>query len=502
MRLSKTQKKLNNRLTNTIRRSYPLIGSQALNDSYLDLTDPSKGLNLMREPWLQALPKYEALSGGFDGLKKSVRDESSEFVDFLMDMHSKGRGDIFPPYTHQANSIIAWDEGKDFVVSTGTGSGKTECFLYPILGHLYQYASRKISLIKEPSERKSSRGIKALVLYPMNALVGDQLKRMRTLLGDFELAKSLARDSLFQGDKNRFFQFGSYTGRTRFPGPYAYESTGAGRKNKKVQKNGSATKYVRKFVELEESDKTGPSQGKNGLYLKMMEKGLIPAKGIPKIESIDGTDYEYWSLDAFLSGVNDGKDKLITKHDDRELLFRHEMHNVGYNSLKEGKNPRIDPMKNGGGTPDVLITNYSMLEYMLKRPLEHIMFHETREWLDEDPENKLLLVLDEAHLYQGALGTEIGMLIKRLRMTLGLADKENKIQFILTSASLGKDPDKKMDFVQGLTGRDSEWFQNGKTEFIDGVPWVANDDPNSLDTFEPSTWMTAFENLSVDASDE
>lgn len=500
MRLSKTQNQLNTRLKNTIRRSYPLIGSQSLNESYLDLTEPITGLNLMREPWLQALPKYEPLQDGFDGLNDLLSEDSKEFVQFLKEMNDKGRGDIFPPYTHQAKSILAWDQGKDFVVSTGTGSGKTECFLYPILGHLYRYASKKIDQIKEPSERGPSRGIKALVLYPMNALVGDQLKRMRTLLGDFELAKSLARDSLVQGGKHRFFQFGSYTGRTRFPGPYAYESTGRGRKNKKVQKNGSATKYVRKFVELESSEKTGPSQGKNGLYLKMMDKGLIPAKGKPKI--VEGTDIEYWSLDSFLN--DDGEDKLITRHEDRELLLRHEMHNVGYSSLKTSKDgpSRITPSNNGGGTPDVLITNYSMLEYMLKRPLEHIMFHETREWLNEDTENKLLLVLDEAHLYQGALGTEIGMLVKRLRMTLGLADKEDKIQFILTSASLGSDAEKKRDFVQGLTGRDSEWFEDQKTEFIDGVKWDATKGLGSIEPFDPKAWISAFEGLNINATDE
>jgi len=51
--------------------------------------------------------------------------------------------------------------------------------------------------------------------------------------------------------------------------------------------------------------------------------------------------------------------------------------------------------------PDVLVTNYSMLEYMLMRPLERSIFDDTRAWLEANPTERLLLVLDEAHLYRG-----------------------------------------------------------------------------------------------------
>ena len=109
---------------------------------------------------------------------------------------------------------------------------------------------------------------------------------------------------------------------------------------------------------------------------------------------------------------------MVTQHGDRELLFRHEMHKTGYYdytySDKGVKRPIITDEVDGGGTPDVLVTNYSMLEYMLKRPLEHGMFVETRNWLEEHEDNRLLLVLDEAHLYSGSLGTELGFLIRRL----------------------------------------------------------------------------------------
>jgi len=74
---------------------------------------------------------------------------------------------------------------------------------------------------------------------------------------------------------------------------------------------------------------------------------------------------------------------------------------------RDGSNPH-------GGTPDLLITNYSMLEYMLLRPIEQPLFEDTREWLAEDEENELNIVLDEAHLYRGAQGAEVALLLSRL----------------------------------------------------------------------------------------
>ena len=75
----------------------------------------------------------------------------------------------FPPYKHQE---AAWQRlrssgvGKSTLIATGTGSGKTECFLYPLLDHcLQQHATGQ------------SSGIKAIVIYPMNALATDQAKR-------------------------------------------------------------------------------------------------------------------------------------------------------------------------------------------------------------------------------------------------------------------------------------------------------------------------------------
>ncbi len=81
------------------------------------------------------------------------------------------------PYAHQAAALEAFFSGRqELVVSTGTGSGKTESFLMPIIGNL---ALERL----ERAESYSMRGVRALLLYPMNALVNDQVARLRRLLG-------------------------------------------------------------------------------------------------------------------------------------------------------------------------------------------------------------------------------------------------------------------------------------------------------------------------------
>ncbi len=67
--------------------------------------------------------------------------------------------------------------------------------------------------------------------------------------------------------------------------------------------------------------------------------------------------------------------------------------------------------------PDVLVTNYSMLEYMLLRPIDAPIFDQTEAWLGGDERNQLIVVLDEAHLYQGAQGTEVALLFAAPRQS-------------------------------------------------------------------------------------
>ena len=113
--------------------------------------------------------------------------------------------------------------------------------------------------------------------------------------------------------------------------------------------------------------------------------------------------------------------------------------------------------------PDVLVTNYSMLEYMLMRPLERPIFDQTRDWLSANPDERFLLVIDEAHLYRGAPGAEVALLIRRLCTRLGIPPE--RLQVICTSASM-QDPDYAVKFAAQLTGKDMADFREVQGDLL------------------------------------
>ncbi|MCE7981872.1 MAG: DUF1998 domain-containing protein [Caldilinea sp. CFX5] len=79
-------------------------------------------------------------------------------------------------HLHQERAIRKVVSGRNLIVATGTGSGKTETFLIPILHHLLQEEVR--GTLQQP-------GVRALLLYPMNALANDQMKRLRRILANY-----------------------------------------------------------------------------------------------------------------------------------------------------------------------------------------------------------------------------------------------------------------------------------------------------------------------------
>lgn len=97
-----------------------------------------------------------------------------------------------------------------------------------------------------------------------------------------------------------------------------------------------------------------------------------------------------------------------------------------------------------------------MLEYMLMRPLERPIFDRTRDWLEQNPDERLLLVSDEAHLYRGAAGAEVALLIRRLRARLNIP--QDRLQVICTSASFC-DAAYASQFGAQLTGKECGDFE-------------------------------------------
>ena len=205
-------------------------------------------------------------------------------------------------YAHQEKTIRKILNRRNLIVATGTGSGKTESFLLPIINDLLNEANAKGSL--EP-------GVRALLLYPMNALANDQMGRIRSLLEPFS-----------------DITFGRYIGDT-----------------------------------LDTHEKARK--------LHTQRFGCEPQ-------------------------IN-------------ELISREEMQ----------KTP-----------PHILVTNFSMLEFLLLRPEDHSFFD------GEFADHWKFIVLDEVHSYQGAQGAELSMLMRRVKDRV-VGSQKGRIQFIGTSATLG-----------------------------------------------------------------
>ena len=114
--------------------------------------------------------------------------EASENADLGVDWMPPG----FRPYAHQ---VAAWErlsgrgqEPKPTLITTGTGSGKSEAFLIPVIDHSVWARNR------------SQRGIKALILYPMNTLVTDQQHRIAALLADPMVSAAGVTGGVWIGD--------------------------------------------------------------------------------------------------------------------------------------------------------------------------------------------------------------------------------------------------------------------------------------------------------------
>ncbi len=198
----------------------------------------------------------------------------------------------FPPHRHQEQAFrrLQHPDYQSTIVATGTGSGKTECFMMPILDHCFKYRG-------EP-------GIKAILIYPMNALATDQAKRLAQLIWHNDNLKGYVTAGLFVGESER-----------------------------------------------------EPNS-------VMTETAVITSKNI----------------------------------------------------LRQSP-------------PDILLTNYKMLDYLLIRPKDQGL------WVGNSPETLRYLVVDEIHTFDGAQGTDLACLIRRLKARL--QTPANHLACVGTSATLG-----------------------------------------------------------------
>lgn len=119
-----------------------------------------------RKPLVTAIPAYKSAISGSSILGIASKPNLSSILTKL----SVSEFDLNRPlYEHQLTSLAKAQDGRSFVVATGTGSGKTECFLLPVLDDAATF---------------TGKGVRTIVIYPMNALANDQLDRLRRLLVD------------------------------------------------------------------------------------------------------------------------------------------------------------------------------------------------------------------------------------------------------------------------------------------------------------------------------
>ena len=338
--------------------------------------------------------------------------------------------DRFPLYIHQEKALLSsFGDAGNLLVATGTGSGKTEAFVLPILARILGEAYTWSRPTGPPdkgcfdiggnmwrhSRRHETReaAVRAIILYPMNALVNDQMSRLRRIL-----ALSGSTDWQLRNLNGNLIHFGMYT---------------------------SLTQPTR-----------GPEQQRKRQQFDLYLQNL----------------HEEWAgLTEELR--NTGNWPVIGGS---EMLCRWDMQ---------------------GAPPDVLVTNYSMLEYMLVRPIESPIFDATRDWLAGADDRVVTLVLDEAHTYTGAKGTEVAHLVRRLKERLGIASGSNQFRAIATSASIpvikGAESDL-VRFTSDLFGEPDESFTLIHAGITDEAPPARSAKPGSLaafalfhDTFETAS---------------
>ncbi|HLY45825.1 MAG TPA: DEAD/DEAH box helicase [Stellaceae bacterium] len=359
---------------------------------------------IAQRPYLESTARYAAT-------RRFKEIKLPEVVTDLL-THLGERNIVFdPPYDHQASALeLVLGAGyRDLVVTTGTGSGKTETFLLPILGRLATEASASPSSF-------STRAVRALLLYPMNALVNDQLGRLRLLFGGNDVGR------WFTDHGGRPMKFARYTGRTLYPG----------RRIEDTSKHWARLKeQLEFFTKLE--DRAASDATARELIADLRSRGRWPAKPSSSPTREDGV--RRWLGTGRWKNHDNEWIRAVEQPEDPELFLRQEAQE------------RV---------PDLLVTNYSMLEYMLLRPIERDIFRETADYYAANSDQRLILILDEAHLYRGAQGTEVAMLIRRLRNRLRLP--LSQLQVICTSASFS-DPDAAKRFAADLAGKPASGFE-------------------------------------------
>jgi len=398
--LVKTFDYLKNIYLRYLNSGLPLLDSRLSDERKQLFSEPG---SIFQNPLIEPIFRYEESDTLSEICKElNIKDLASFAHCGLFDGNNK-------LYKHQTKALKAVvNEKRHMIVTTSTGSGKTECFLLPIFEFLL-----KESLKWEPER---PRAVRAMLLYPLNALAEDQMVRLRRSADStsFGNGKFGAREWLNENRNGHRFYFGRYTGQTPISGP---DEKNSKQKLRDIKKN------------LKRQSKAVADNPKIRYYF-------------PNLDEDSAEQWDRWSMQ---------------------------------------KEP-----------PDIIVTNYSMLNIMLMRKIESPIFEETRKWLEEDEKNIFHLVIDELHTYRGTAGSEVAYLIKLFLHRLGLEPDSSQVRFLASSASMENEPETRKfisDFF-GVTVNDENEFSK-KFEFINDKPVKPESD--LLETINKKA--NAFENF-------
>lgn len=397
---------------------------------------------LFQEPYLELLPSYvnaKALSA-LDGVDLPGLDEAARqgFIALAGAGLMPAGADL---YVHQQRMLQAAMQRKHCVVVTGTGSGKTESFLLPVFASIAREALRPSGgwaavapTAELPSEwtgaplwdfgRAAARGeqrkpaVRALLLYPLNALVEDQMSRLRRALDSDDAHAALDR----HWGANRV-RFGRYNGTTPVPG-HPWRLDGEGRRELNKPKHDELKAALKQAIDQ---------------YQQL-------------VTAIRDAQEHLCSVAAAGGDTRDAKQRLADLKEQLSFVPR----------MSPSAAEMFHRWEMQATPPDLLITNVSMLSIMLMRQASHAIagdradadvFDATREWLAEDRDNHIFqLVLDELHLYRGASGTEVGYLLRLLLARLGLEPDSRQLQILASSASLDGEAENTYKFLGEFFG--------------------------------------------------
>lgn len=333
---------------------------EARNDSQKGYVKQLKGM--IREVFApkDAMPLVQCMNS-YEPVHADHAAEAEEMLGALWRKTMPGPDVCYPPYEHQYQ---CWKtllkertpDGKrrSIVVYTGTGSGKTECFMLPLVQ----------DLLDHPAKHK----VQAIFLYPLNALMEDQKVRMQRLLS---------------GTKLKFAVY-----------------------------NGDMPDHI-------------PAPEDNN-YKKVMRK-----------------------VDA-IKGITRGEDGEIVKEDFPNIIATRE-------ELRQHP-------------ANILLTNPTMLEYIMLRDKDSSLIPEPKEG---EKGQLRWIALDETHTYTGAGAAEIAMQLRRVLMAYGVTTDD--VRFATSSATLGNGHDAEEEltqFIAGITGLQPSQVQpvGGVRKGIDRIP--------------------------------